>query len=94
MFAFGKNWENLSKICADFGVGRRSTFNLPVSVDLRGRRFLDIGFGQGLAAEREATVTVVDVDSDCLEAALVTKNFFLPRCLQMLCSDLFLIRRP
>lgn len=59
----------------------RADFNLLVEgIEFKGRSFLDIGFGQGLALfiarERGAAVTGVDIDSDNLDAVRNTAGFF------------------
>jgi len=78
-FDFGKNWVAFSRrsvtpaqfknVCSDLG-------DLLGTTVLRGKTFLDIGFGQGLsllaAAEFGAQVTGCDVSPRCSEALAIT----------------------
>jgi len=74
-FAFGKNWQSFADTALTperAAAARRDFRALLDGLDLRNRRFLDIGFGQGLAlllaAEMGAEVQGLDVDADNLEA--------------------------
>ena len=83
MFSFGKNWRDFSR-CAltEDGVTRaRHDFHALFSnAPLNGRRFLDVGFGQGLslflAAESGAQAKGIDIDPVNLEAIQLTARFF------------------
>jgi len=82
-FAFGKNWqayvrnaltkENVSRARQDF-------HELFSDIDLQGKTFLDIGFGQGLALffaqEMGAKVLGIDIDKDNLDALKITVEMF------------------
>lgn len=74
-FAFGKNWQSYSinsLTPARIEQSCRAFRDLVTGIDLRGRRFIDIGYGQGLsliaAAQMGATVLGIDVDQDNIEA--------------------------
>jgi SAM-dependent methyltransferase len=74
-FAFGKNWQSYSinsLTPARIEQSCRAFRDLVAGIDLRGRRFIDIGYGQGLsliaAAQMGATVMGIDVDQDNIEA--------------------------
>jgi SAM-dependent methyltransferase len=82
-FSFGKNWLSYSKIALDhskIAAARKAFASLTCDIQLRGARFLDIGFGQGLslflAAEAGADVYGIDVDPLCGEAVAATHRFF------------------
>lgn len=82
-FAFGKNWKSFSaSALTQERVDRaRADFrDLVKSVPLRGKTFLDIGFGQGLALclarEDGAIVCGNDIDSKCTEALIMTLRLF------------------
>ena len=80
-FSFGANWqayatraltpERVEQARRDFGA-------LLAGIDLRGKRFLDIGFGQGLAlglaAEMGAEVLGIDIDPVNLAALETTQR--------------------
>lgn len=82
-FAFGKNWqayvrnalttENVSRARQDF----QAFFS---DIDLQGKTFLDIGFGQGLALffaqEMGANVLGIDSDADNFDALKTTAGMF------------------
>jgi SAM-dependent methyltransferase len=74
-FEFGKNWQSYSKKSltpARIEQSRRAFRDLVANIDIRDKKFIDIGFGQGLsliaAAEMGAQVLGIDVDKDNLEA--------------------------
>ena len=74
-FGFGKNWQSYSSTALTqerIDQARQAFRGLFEGIDLRGRSFLDIGFGQGLslvcAAERGAEVLGLDIDPDNLAA--------------------------
>jgi 2-polyprenyl-3-methyl-5-hydroxy-6-metoxy-1,4-benzoquinol methylase len=74
-FEFGKNWQSYAK--KSLTLARLAQFcstfqSLLASIDLKNKKFIDIGYGQGLAlvaaAEMGARVFGVDVDGDNIEA--------------------------
>jgi SAM-dependent methyltransferase len=74
-FSFGKNWQSYSKYAittARIEQARQTFRELITGIDIKGKKFIDIGFGQGLsliaAAEMNADVLGVDLDSDNVEA--------------------------
>lgn len=78
-FKFGQNWQSYSKnaLTPEKVEQAREHFRqLLDQVDLKGKTFLDIGFGQGLslscAAMEGALVKGVDVDQDNLNAIATT----------------------
>jgi 2-polyprenyl-6-hydroxyphenyl methylase/3-demethylubiquinone-9 3-methyltransferase len=78
-FAFGKNWQSYSQAALTLeriDQARLDFRRLVNGIDLRGRRFLDIGFGQGLsliaAMEAGADVLGIDIDKDNLAALEAT----------------------
>jgi SAM-dependent methyltransferase len=82
-FSFGKNWLAYSTVALDerkIAAARKAFRSLTRGISLRGARFLDIGFGQGLplflAAEAGADVYGIDIDPVCEEALAVTHQFF------------------
>jgi 2-polyprenyl-6-hydroxyphenyl methylase/3-demethylubiquinone-9 3-methyltransferase len=82
-FSFGRNWLSYSKCALDQNkvISARQEFaSLMRGIELRGARFLDIGFGQGLAvffaAEAGADVIGIDVDPICAKALQATRRFF------------------
>lgn len=82
-FAFGKNWQNYARhalTLAKIEYARKAFRTLYAGIDLRGKRFLDIGFGQGLALflaqELGASVTGIDCDADNLDSCRQTAMFF------------------
>ena len=82
-FSFGTNWLSYSSRALDENkIARaRSAFrSLTDGIELRGARFLDIGFGQGLglflAAEAGAVVLGIDPDPLCAQAVARTGRFF------------------
>lgn len=73
-FAFGQNWSEFSTraLTAErIDQARRDFLRLVDGIELRGRQFLDIGFGQGLglltAAAAGARVVGCDIDPQCGE---------------------------
>ncbi len=78
-FAFGANWRSFARygLTAERIEQARSDFlRLVPAAELKGRTFLDIGFGQGLslalAAEAGAITYGVDIDAEALEALRIT----------------------
>jgi SAM-dependent methyltransferase len=74
-FAFGKNWQSYSKYgltLSRIEQSRQAFRELVTGIDMKGKKFIDIGFGQGLsliaAAEMGADVLGIDIDSDNVEA--------------------------
>lgn len=70
-FAFGRNWQSYSQnaLTSDRIEQARGTFRVLVDgIELRGKRFIDIGFGQGLslvaALEMGANAVGIDIDKD------------------------------
>ena len=82
-FAFGKNWSSFSRTALDstkIDRARKDFRRLLGDLELAGRSFLDIGFGQGLslflASEAGAKARGVDIDSDNLTAFEETSRYF------------------
>jgi 2-polyprenyl-3-methyl-5-hydroxy-6-metoxy-1,4-benzoquinol methylase len=82
-FSFGRNWLSYSSVALDENkvqAAREAFRSLTQGIDLRGARFLDIGFGQGLAlflaSEAGADVSGLDLDPLCREALETTHRFF------------------
>jgi 2-polyprenyl-6-hydroxyphenyl methylase/3-demethylubiquinone-9 3-methyltransferase len=82
-FSFGRNWLSYSKSALDeakIALARAAFHSLTRGMEMRNARFLDIGFGQGLAlflaAEAGAEVYGIDVDPVCLNALRATHRFF------------------
>jgi 2-polyprenyl-3-methyl-5-hydroxy-6-metoxy-1,4-benzoquinol methylase len=82
-FDFGRNWKSFSEsaLTSKHVESARSDFsNLMEGVPLRGRTFLDIGFGQGLALclaqEFGANVYGNDISPECVDAVKLTARFF------------------
>lgn len=80
-FRFGKNWQSFAQkaLTSERVEQARTQFRALLSpVDLKGKSFLDIGFGQGLslscAALEGAMVKGVDVDQDNLDAISTTQS--------------------
>lgn len=78
-FEFGKNWQSYSKnVLSDERIeqARKDFQKLVTGIQLKGRTFLDIGFGQGLslliAKEMGAKVVGIDIDENNIEALKVT----------------------
>ena len=78
-FGFGKNWQSYSRTALTrerMDQARQAFRSLFAGVQLEGKSFLDIGFGQGLslicAAEMGANGLGVDIDPDNLEALKAT----------------------
>ena len=89
-FSFGKNWVSFSERAlneARIAQARAAFRSLTRGIEMKNARFLDIGFGQGLAlfyaAELGAETYGIDVDPFCTEALRQTQRFFpesaLPR---------------
>ena len=82
-FAFGKNWISFSRKALSterIDAARADFHRLLAPNDLKGRSFLDIGFGQGLAlflaAEAGARVIGLDIDPDNKAALEATSTYF------------------
>src|SRR2546430_15184752 len=82
-FSFGRNWLSYATTSLDqdkINSARQAFSILTRGIDLRGKRFLDIGFGQGLAlflaAEAGADALGIDVDPISSEALKATHRFF------------------
>lgn len=80
-FAFGRNWQSFSDtaLTPEAVAAARTQFSaLLEGIELSGKRFLDIGFGQGLplifAQERGAQVLGIDIDADNERALLSTSK--------------------
>jgi len=78
-FGFGKNWQSFSETALTqerITQARQAFRGLFAGIELHGRSFLDIGFGQGLslvcAAEMGAEVLGIDIDPDNLDALQAT----------------------
>lgn len=82
-FSFGENWKSFSdnaltdeRICE----ARQAFVELTNGIELNNKKFLDIGFGQGLAlflgAESGALVHGIDIDAKCNDAVTRTHQFF------------------
>jgi SAM-dependent methyltransferase len=103
-FSFGANWLSYSSRSLDqskIASAREAFQRLTQGIDLRGKRFLDIGFGQGiplyLAQEAGAEVVGIDLDPICAEALNATARFFPeePRptvCIASILDDEFVAR--
>jgi 2-polyprenyl-3-methyl-5-hydroxy-6-metoxy-1,4-benzoquinol methylase len=82
-FDFGENWKSFSTsaLTAEHVDLARADFrSLMERVPLKGRTFLDIGFGQGLtlclARESGARCYACDINPKCVEALTLTARFF------------------
>ena len=82
-FDFGENWKSFTKtaLTSERVDRARSDFGaLMQGVPLKGRTFLDIGFGQGLALclaqELGARPYANDINPKCVEALQSTARFF------------------
>jgi SAM-dependent methyltransferase len=82
-FSFGKNWLSFSEKTLNetrIASARAAFRSLFQGIEMNNARFLDIGFGQGLAlflaAELGAEVLGIDVDPLCLQALQRTQRFF------------------
>lgn len=74
-FAFGRNWRSYSENALTperIREARCAFRELVDGIELHGRRFIDVGFGQGLsllvAAEMGARATGIDIDKDNMDA--------------------------
>jgi SAM-dependent methyltransferase len=83
MFSFGRNWLEFSREALNSTriAQAREDFNaLFRGIPLSDKRFLDVGFGQGLslflAAESGACAQGIDIDSLNFEAIKTTSQFF------------------
>jgi SAM-dependent methyltransferase len=82
-FKFGKNWQSYAQNVLDaerIARANASFHELFVEIDLKQKKFLDIGFGQGLtlflAAKAGAIAEGFDADPDCLSALRMTAKHF------------------
>jgi len=82
-FSFGENWKSFSATALTperVSEARRAFSLLTEKIELPGKSFLDVGFGQGLtlflAAEAGAVVRGIDSDPQCEEAKNQTRRFF------------------
>jgi SAM-dependent methyltransferase len=82
-FSFGRNWLSYSTRALDQNkivLAREAFVSLTRGIDLRRKRFLDIGFGQGislfLAQEAGADVYGIDSDPICAKALAATARLF------------------
>lgn len=82
-FEFGKNWTSFSSDCLDeksLEKAHKDFDRLFSGIRLKGKKFLDIGFGQGLslllAQKAGAEANGIDVDEDNLKAFSNTALFF------------------
>ena len=82
-FDFGSNWINFSSSTLNeerIHCARIDFNDLMQGVDLSGKTFLDVGFGQGIstliAAERGANVVALDLNYKSKEAFKLTKKWF------------------
>jgi len=80
-FDFGENWFDYSKRALTperFGQAKADLSTLTEGIELQGKRFLDIGFGQGLtllnAAGMGANVTGCDINPKCAQALELTRS--------------------
>lgn len=78
-FAFGKNWQSFAREALTptrIAKARQDFCNLFDGIALRDKRFIDIGFGQGLslvaATEMGAHTVGIDIDRDNLDAIRIT----------------------
>jgi SAM-dependent methyltransferase len=83
-FDFGKNWKDFSiNALTEAKVEQaRHAFIELLEIDLEGKTFLDIGFGQGLslllATERRALTVGCDINPTCKEVLDANKTRFFP----------------
>ena len=82
-FDFGKNWAKFSRNALNFekvDQARSDFATLMQGVEIRGKSFLDIGFGQGLslliAVEMGASVVGCDINPTCREVLEQNKQYF------------------
>lgn len=82
-FSFGENWLSYSRRALDqnkVASAREAFHSLTRGIEMPKARFLDIGFGQGLAlflaCEAGAQVYGIDVDPICADALKVTQGYF------------------
>lgn len=82
-FNFGNNWKNYSKYALSdkrIDNARLHFDKLLQNIDLKGKSFLDIGFGQGLsiliATEKQANTVGCDINPICKEVLLFSKKKF------------------
>ncbi len=82
-FDFGKNWQDFSfqALTQEKVIQTKESFqHLIDDMDLRGKSFLDIGFGQGLslltACEKGALAVGTDINEKCLDVFQHNKQYF------------------
>jgi len=90
-FDFGRNWTHYSASALTTSrvkFAREAFCELTSGIELESRSFLDVGFGQGLAAlcaaDAGATVYCLDVNPRCAEALELTSQYFLPEAKEQL----------
>lgn len=81
-FSFSKNWEAYAKTSLTrerMDQSRNAFRELVAGIDLRNKRFIDVGYGQGLsliaAAEMGARVLGIDVDGNSVEVLRMVQRF-------------------
>jgi 2-polyprenyl-6-hydroxyphenyl methylase/3-demethylubiquinone-9 3-methyltransferase len=84
-FDFGANWKSFSEralTATDIDAAKKDFVDLTNGIDLRGRSFLDIGFGAGLslliAALMGANAIGCDVDPLCAEVLRSNQDRYFP----------------
>ncbi|MDD2902157.1 MAG: class I SAM-dependent methyltransferase [Syntrophales bacterium] len=84
-FDFGKNWQLFSEHALTpekVRQARRDFARLLQGIDLKGKSFLDIGFGQGLslliATAMDARTVGCDINPTCGEVLEANKRLFFP----------------
>lgn len=82
-FSFGANWKAFSTRALDetrICEAREAFSALTDGIDFEGKRFLDVGYGQGLALflamEKGARVYGIDIDPLCEQALAITHRHF------------------
>jgi SAM-dependent methyltransferase len=82
-FTFGKNWLSFSENALNaekINIARSAFSELTDGIDLKGKNFIDIGFGQGLGLYNSqalgANVLGIDLDPDCKNALESTQKYF------------------
>jgi SAM-dependent methyltransferase len=82
-FDFGKNWDEFSRHALDGSKVAQAKEYFEIlfeGIDLKGKSFLDIGFGQGLslliATELGAITTGVDINPTCSEVLQRNATFY------------------
>lgn len=79
-FKFGRNWTEFSRraLTPEKSAESFAALHSWLGVELRDKKFLDVGFGQGLAViagvQAGARVTGIDLDGECLNALRQTAS--------------------